>query len=154
MGKRIFHSEDPLNDLLENTEQVRGCALWTRALDTDGYPRMGGNVKVHRLVHLLLTGDEPEVVRHTCDNPRCIHPQHLVGGTFTDNGHDKFLRDRQPRVVSKETVFKCIELLKGDAKQVNIANELGIDPRRVSDIKCGKYCSATGKFLGHGIRRI
>lgn len=43
---------------------------------------------LHRKVFWLATGDWPEVVRHTCDNPRCINPDHLVGGTQVDNVRD------------------------------------------------------------------
>lgn len=42
----------------------------------------------HRRVYYEHTGEWPEVVRHTCDNPRCINPAHLVGGTQVDNMRD------------------------------------------------------------------
>ena len=48
----------------------------------------------HRKVHFETTGEWPEVVRHTCDNPRCINPAHLVGGTQADNMQDMLRRGR------------------------------------------------------------
>lgn len=48
----------------------------------------------HRKVHYETTGEWPEVVRHECDNPRCINPQHLVGGTQVDNMQDCKTRQR------------------------------------------------------------
>ena len=48
----------------------------------------------HRRVHYENTGELPEVVRHTCDNPRCINPKHLTGGTYIDNMRDCKLRGR------------------------------------------------------------
>lgn len=42
----------------------------------------------HRKVHYESTGEWPEVVRHECDNPRCINPLHLIGGTQVDNMRD------------------------------------------------------------------
>ena len=49
---------------------------------------------LHRKVHYEATGEWPEVVRHTCDNARCIEPTHLVGGTQTDNMADCAERNR------------------------------------------------------------
>ncbi len=47
---------------------------------------------LHRKLFYEATGKWPEVVRHTCDNPRCINLEHLVEGTQTDNMQD--MRDR------------------------------------------------------------
>lgn len=38
-----------------------------------------------------------QVIRHTCDNPRCINPEHLVVGTQMDNIHDRQKRNRQAK---------------------------------------------------------
>lgn len=60
--------------------------------------RMGGRkftTTLHRAVYYDLTGQWPEVVRHTCDNARCINPQHLIGGTHLENMQDMRERGRQ-----------------------------------------------------------
>jgi len=49
----------------------------------------------HRAVYYQHTGELPEVVRHICDNPRCINPEHLEGGTQVDNMRDCKERGRQ-----------------------------------------------------------
>ena len=49
----------------------------------------------HRRVHYEATGELPEVVRHKCDNPRCINPEHLESGTYVDNMRDCKERGRQ-----------------------------------------------------------
>lgn len=36
------------------------------------------------------------VIRHTCDKPRCINPEHLVVGTHADNTQDMLERKRSP----------------------------------------------------------
>ena len=48
----------------------------------------------HRKVFWEATGELPEVVRHKCDNPRCINIDHLEGGTYRDNMQDMHTRGR------------------------------------------------------------
>jgi hypothetical protein len=38
--------------------------------------------------------DSESVARHTCDNARCIRPDHIVIGTHADNVQDKVDRGR------------------------------------------------------------
>jgi len=77
-----------------------GCWVWTGARATDGYGvvtyNMRDNVKLHRIVYELTTGEDitGKVVRHTCDNPLCINPDHLLVGTHTDNMKDRDSRER------------------------------------------------------------
>lgn len=49
---------------------------------------------LHRKVYYESTGVLPDVVRHTCDNPRCINLEHLVAGTQVDNMRDMRERGR------------------------------------------------------------
>lgn len=45
------------------------------------------------------------VVRHTCDNTRCILPEHLVLGTSADNNRDRAERGRSAKQVpSRQTL--------------------------------------------------
>ena len=43
---------------------------------------------------LLLADIVGKVVRHRCDNPACINPEHLVLGTVQDNVDDREFRGR------------------------------------------------------------
>lgn len=128
--------------LLSHTVKVGECLEWTRCFNTDGYPRMGwkgkGNGKVHRILMELLGHDIADlVVRHKCDNPKCINPDHLIVGTFGDNARDKKERNRQPRTVFKEHVV-AVRALQGELSNIEIGNLLGLDPRRVSEIINGR----------------
>lgn len=49
----------------------------------------------HRVAYFIATGDWPQVVRHTCDNPPCCNPRHLVGGTQAENVADMIERGRR-----------------------------------------------------------
>ena len=142
ISKQSHTNQQKLADLLSHTKLNNGCMEWTRCYNTDGYPRMGGNVKVHRLVNSLYTGADIKglVIRHTCDNIKCINPVHLLPGTQHDNINDMVVRDRYYRVVTEEVVFKVKKLLgMGFLSHRDIANLVGIDPRRISDINCNKY---------------
>lgn len=48
------------------------------------------------VVRELFFGPMPEgmVHRHTCDNPLCCNPTHIIPGTRGDNENDKYDRDR------------------------------------------------------------
>ena len=147
MAKRIFSkdsisSQDKLRDLLSNTDEVDGCMVWKRALNTDGYPTMLGNVKVHRLVCELHSGEDITgyVVRHTCDNPRCINPDHLLKGTVRDNIRDMDSRGRRYKTMTRATIQRTKQLLQSKLLlHTEIAQIVGIDVRRVSDINCDRY---------------
>ena len=48
----------------------------------------------HRKIYYEFTGELPQVVRHKCDNPRCININHLEGDTYEDNMADMYERNR------------------------------------------------------------
>lgn len=81
---------------------ARGCWIPKIASVNDGgYPviyREGKKLKLSRVMYEAKFGPIPEgmVVRHRCDNPRCINPDHLEIGTQADNMADKIERGRQP----------------------------------------------------------
>jgi hypothetical protein len=75
--------------------------MWTAYTDRDGYGRFslkGKKKRAHR-VAARLDGRDPtgQVVRHTCDNPGCVNPDHLKIGTPKDNAGDMVRRGRSPR---------------------------------------------------------
>ena len=77
---------------------------------TDYSPTVHGYVQIygenggpkqylHRLVweaHNAEPIPEGQVIRHTCDNPSCCNPNHLLIGTMKDNVDDMFERGRNP----------------------------------------------------------
>lgn len=118
------------------------CFIWTRAFNSDGYPRAGvtgnPNIKLHRFVCAHFHEIEGLVVRHTCDNIKCLNPEHLIPGTVADNVKDMDERGRRYRVINEEKAQEIISLIeKGYINKV-IARWTEVDPRRVSEFRTGK----------------
>lgn len=51
-------------------------------------------IGAHRVSFMFTNGYLPEVGRHTCDNPPCVRPSHIIDGTHLDNMRDKAERGR------------------------------------------------------------
>jgi hypothetical protein len=90
-----------IEDVLANTLRTEsGCMEWQGAINKDGYAACNAyglfkSQALHREVHRLHTGATPEVVMHSCDNRKCINPEHLVSGTPEANLLDKLVKNRQ-----------------------------------------------------------
>lgn len=81
----------------------RGCHICVSHCTLKGYPvryKQKDGVKrciwLHREAYEKAHGEIPPrfVVRHTCDTPPCINPDHLILGTHADNMRDRDERGR------------------------------------------------------------
>lgn len=80
------------------------CWPYAGARHESGYGVVGGKdwgkgrrlTKAHRIAWKLANPgqDEPVMVRHSCDNPPCCNPRHLLAGTHADNMADMWSRGR------------------------------------------------------------
>lgn len=79
------------------------CWNWIGTLTPDGYGRFAWRVgykieraPAHCVSYELEYGDIPEgeIVRHMCDNRKCVRPSHLTSGTKKDNAEDAVKRGR------------------------------------------------------------
>jgi hypothetical protein len=99
-------------------------------LDRDGYPRVNRKGKewiMSRYVYTLYNGEIPEgmVIRHKCDNPRCICPDHLEIGTPQDNNRDKVERNRQAKGDNLRKITLELKLsIKNDPRSALILSKL------------------------------
>lgn len=82
------------------------CWIWTAAKNKLGYGLFGigrRSLLAHRVAYELTHGSIADgmLIRHRCDNPSCVRPDHLLQGTDADNMRDSIERGR--RASSKGT---------------------------------------------------
>jgi hypothetical protein len=120
-----------------------------------GYGRTqhkGRQVLTHRLAFCQSRGVEPEaikglVIRHKCDNPPCINPDHLEAGTVADNMADMTARGRRVKgesVGNSKLTEQQIAEIKAkyqpyskDANQYQLSKQYGVTQSEISMIVCG-----------------
>ena len=93
-----------------NKQDRDGCWPWGGWKSEQGYGRVEINGKsyyAHRVIYALANPGSIEwnapkdknstgFIRHTCDNPSCCNPNHLLVGTHLENMRDKVNRGRGP----------------------------------------------------------
>jgi hypothetical protein len=92
-------NEDWPSRFWAKVQKTDGCWEWQAARDEHGYgifAIQAVQYRAHRIAYQLTHGSLPDdlVVRHTCDNPPCVNPEHLIGGTQLDNITDRNERGR------------------------------------------------------------
>lgn len=111
-GKTLPSRASPEERLLLGMPQEpteTGCLEWTRGTSEDGYGRFYVGSQVHYAHRVSWEAynqckvPEGMCVRHSCDNPSCVNPLHLVVGTQAQNVEDKVLRGRCSRMQGQPT---------------------------------------------------
>ena len=122
---------------------VRGedeCWEWQRCRDKDGYGFVKYRqkmVKPHRLIWTFLNGSIPNnlLVLHTCDNPPCCNPRHLLLGTHMDNSNDKMAKGRDRYAPARGERNGKTTLTPRKVRTMRRAHEAGLfSIREISDI--------------------
>lgn len=129
-----------------------GCHICTsHTTDPKGYARicaLGSRCfPMHRYIYYLNHGPIPPKmeVRHTCDNPTCINPDHLLLGTHADNMRDMAIRGRNKKPkggdspsakLSLEQMLFIIE--NKDMSYAELSKILNISYTTIGDILHGK----------------
>lgn len=129
------------------------CQEFDGPKDKDGYGilvignrRQGKKmVRANRLAWALHNGADPvgKVVMHTCDNPSCLNPEHLVLGTTKQNVADKYAKGRNVDLfgelngmakLTTQDILRIRESYACGVKQVTLCKEYGLASSHMSRI--------------------
>lgn len=96
--KRSFVSRETY--FADRVQKTDNCWIWIGKRHTKGYgiaTYRGQSMLAHRFsyeLHYPSSTTADLNVCHTCDNPRCVRPDHLFLGTQTDNMADMYAKAR------------------------------------------------------------
>lgn len=140
----------PRSDIFQRFESKikkvdSGCHEWQSTIKNTGYGGFwhdGQSQSAHCVAYQLYKGEIPKgmVIRHSCDNRKCVNLDHLILGTQTENIRDMDIRNRRGfrsklNLIQIEEIKK---LLEQRYSQVEIAKRYGITQTAISKIKLGK----------------
>jgi hypothetical protein len=124
------------------------CREWQGSRTTAGYGRVkqrGTTYYIHRLIYALKTGECPPVVMHSCDNPPCFNPDHLVGGDHAKNRQDcvakkrHAYRERNGRAkLTSGEIATIRALVTSGVSQLQIGQQFGVCKSQIGNIARGE----------------
>lgn len=146
-------------DFVEVNDQT-GCWLWRLGRTPKGYGQLalrhGSAGYAHRKSYQLFCGPIPEgaVVRHKCDNPPCVNPEHLEIGTTKDNVRDMLSRNGgKGGVTMAQAKSIRMEYKEGPDAVVNMAAKYDILVTSLQRILTGKTHKESGGPLHPSAKR-
>lgn len=108
----------------------------------------GKSHRAHRVAYEIAHGVPPGdlLVRHNCDNPRCVCPEHLSLGTSKENMEDKVSRKRAPngeQVTTSVLDWPQVRDIRkryadGGITKAALAREYGVTPPAIRYVISGK----------------
>lgn len=132
----------------------------TRSTSPEGYGlvvhphKKSCSTRLHKVIHWLFNGvpfeqQVGECIRHTCDNPLCINPSHLMLGSWAENNRDRAERDRSAkRVPSRQALTKgqCHNIVQRYTANAEVRGTLsglarlyGVDRKVIYRVIKGEY---------------
>lgn len=117
------------------------CWLWT-ATTRGGYGaiKINGKVKdAHRISYELHKGIIPDglFVCHTCDNRKCVNPEHLFLGTAKDNFQDAVNKNRIKLIAPRPKKHPSVGAYNRGCR-CNECKDLKYASQKKSRLKCIK----------------
>lgn len=159
---RFGSAENRFWKLVNKTES---CWLWIGRPSDNGYGKFfdGSHTTAHRFSYKLHFNQSPECVRHKCDVRLCVNPDHLIGGTQTDNIKDRDIRGRTHRGPKPNRIGKAIGLNSGshtkpESRRKGVLNGMAkLTEQDVKEIRheyCGKYGQLSMLGRKYGVSHV
>lgn len=138
-----FHEKVMIRTVVDETT---GCWVWQGSCGFNGYGRLRHGpgrkpASCHRIMYEHRFGPIPKgmVVMHTCDNRRCVNPDHLRAATQGDNMRDMHKKGRCTRSVLTEAEVREIRRLsENGVPPHDIANTFCVSPATIYNITSGR----------------
>ena len=145
-----------------------GCWQWPKSVCSGtGYGQFnagGGKiVSAHGFSYRLFKGPVPEgnIIRHICDNRRCVNPWHLENGTYSDNTKDMYNRGRQGERWNSGQAHHNAKLTDSDVEQIRLSKEqtkslalrFGVSASNIRQIRAGVARVSTRKTISNAGKR-
>lgn len=116
-----------------------GCWQANGFQNEDGYVvwnSRGVKVTAHRVSHEFFRGAIPKglEVRHRCDNPPCINPEHLEAGTHSENMIDRSARGRAKSTLNEKSVRDIRSRFERGESAETLAEKYGVTSSNIYSV--------------------
>lgn len=102
----------------------------------------GKTAYAHRVAFELAYGEPSDYVLHTCDNRKCVNPEHLFSGSYYDNMDDMVNKQRQAHGERnwhhKLTADQVRQIRQEVGLHREIASRYGVTESLISMIRSGR----------------
>lgn len=132
-------------------EKTDSCWNWIGAIDKYGYGKIkiAKNHRSHRYSYELHNNKKLNSsihILHSCDNRKCVNPDHLKEGTHKDNIMDMVNKNRHLKgsqigtsKLHETDVVEIKKMILWNMPIISIANKYNVCESTIGHIKYGRY---------------
>lgn len=151
-----YAEQKTINRFLSYVKKTDSCWIWVGSKMPPEYTYGAFKLKqkmirAHRASWEIFRSPIPDglIIRHKCDNPPCVNPDHLVPGTKKENIHDMISRGRANWRGLKGEEHHNSKLKNNDVIRIRGLHSNGMAIRKIS-----KMYNMTFENISMIVRRI